>query len=350
MSGEYDDVLKTLINARQEDFARWVLPLIGGKEVRVVKPLKTEFHRHMIADDIRHVIVDDADVAFHYEFQTSSDKAMPERGLDYNLQSLREHHLPTWTFLLYVKKDGPLPTPPWHSPPVGGRSAITFDFTVIDLSSMTAEELRQTGLPGILPLMILTRDGATREVADEIMSELEPLGNEEVSIVAYTLIALTLKHKGDHEWLRKRWKSVSEKLKDNWFIQEITYDAVQEAEKRVREEERIKLEEELRKREEEERIRLEEEQRKREEEQRKREEEQRKREEEQRRQEIERWRQTVVGLVEARFNNMRVSRIAKGQASLISDPQQLQSLLLKVGLASTAEEAEDYLLGWPESA
>ena len=74
-----------------------------------------------------------------------------------------------------------MPAPPWHSPPLGGRSSITFDYTVIDLSSMTAEELRQTGLPGILPLMILTRDWATREVAEEIMSELEPLGDEEVS-------------------------------------------------------------------------------------------------------------------------------------------------------------------------
>ncbi len=338
MSGEYDDVLKTLVNARQEDFARWVLPLIGGKQVQVIKPLKTEFHRHLVADDIRHVIVDDTEGAFHYEFQTTGDKEMPERGLEYQMQSLREHHLPIWTFLIYLKKDGPLPTPPWHSPPMAGRSSITFNYTVVDLSSMTAEELRQTGLPGILPLMILTKDGATREVAEEIMTALEPLGDDEVSIVAYTLIALTLKRKGDHEWLRKRWKSVSDKLKDNWFIKEITeeavQEAVQEAEKRIREEDRRKLEEE---------------QRKREEEQRKREEEQRKREEE-RRQETERWRQTVVGLVEARFNNQKVSRIAKGQVGLISDPQQLQSLLLKVGLARTAEEAEDYLLNWPESA
>src|SRR5579884_4085342 len=72
MSGEYDDVLKTLIKARQEDFARWVLRFVGGQEVRVVRPLKTEFHRHLIADDIWQVILDDIDVVFHYEFQTTS--------------------------------------------------------------------------------------------------------------------------------------------------------------------------------------------------------------------------------------------------------------------------------------
>ena len=327
MSGEYDDVLKTLINARQEDFARWVLRFVGGQEVRVVRPLKTEFHRHLIADDIWQVILDDIDVVFHYEFQTTADKEMPQRGLEYQFQSLREHHLPVWTFLIYLKKDGPLPTPPWQSPPMAGRSSITFDYTVIDLSSMTAEELRQTGLPGILPLMILTKDGATREVAEEIMTALEPLGNDEVSIVAYTLIALTLKHKGDHEWLRKRWKSVSDKLKDNWFIKEITEEAVQEAEKRIREEDRRKLEEE----------------------QRKREEEQRKREEE-RRQELERMRQILLGFVQARFADQKMVRQARGQAALINDPKILQDMILKVGLASTAEEATDYLLSWPESA
>jgi hypothetical protein len=54
--------------------------------------------------------------------------------------------------------------------------------------------------------------------------------------------------------------------------------------------------------------------------------------------------------VEARFNNQKVSQIAKGQAVLINDPQQLQGLILKIGQARTAEEAEDYLLSWPESA
>ncbi len=109
---------------------------------------------------------------------------------------------------------------------------------------------------------------------------------------------------------------------------------MQEAERRVREEDRRKLEEE---------------QRKREEEQRKREEEQRKREEE-RRQELERMRQILLGFVQARFADQKLERQARGQAALINDPKILQDMILKVGLASTAEEATDYLLSWPESA
>lgn len=102
---------------------------------------------------------------------------------------------------------------------------------------------------------------------------------------------------------------MSDRLKDNWFIQEIT----QEATERVREEERKKLEEE-------------------------------------RKQELERLRQILLSFVQARFADQKMERQARGQAALIDDPKILQDLILKIGLASTAEEAQDYLLSWPESA
>jgi histidinol-phosphate/aromatic aminotransferase/cobyric acid decarboxylase-like protein len=149
-------------------------------------------------------------------------------------------------------------------------------------------------------------------------------GEYEVMMMAYTLMALTFnKRKDDREWLRRRWKSMSKRLKDNWFIKEIT----QEATEKAREEERRKLEEERRK--------LEEERRKLEEE---------------RKQELEQLRQLLIGFVQARFSDQKMERQARGQAALIDDPKILQDLILKIGLASTAEEAQDYLLSWPESA
>jgi hypothetical protein len=142
-------------------------------------------------------------------------------------------------------------------------------------------------------------------------------GEYEVMMMAYTLMALTFnKRKDDREWLRRRWKSMSKRLKDNWFIKEIT----QEATEKAREEERRKLEEERRKLEEE------------------------------RKQELEQLRQLLIGFVQARFSDQKMERQARGQAALIDDPKILQDLILKIGLASTAQEAQDYLLSWPESA
>jgi hypothetical protein len=46
-------------------------------------------------------------------------------------------------------------------------------FQSIDLHRMTPDDFRGMGLPGLLPLMILTKSGSTREIADEILTELE---------------------------------------------------------------------------------------------------------------------------------------------------------------------------------
>ncbi len=59
-------------------------------------------------------------------------------------------------------------------------------------------------------------------------------------------------------------------------------------------------------------------------------------------------RQTLVKFVQARFPSPKMIRLAKGQAAIIDDPNVLQDLTLKVGLAQTAEEAQHYLLDWPE--
>jgi len=64
---------------------------------------------------------------------------------------------------------------------------------------------------------------------------------------------------------------------------------------------------------------------------------------------IEGLRQTLVNFVQARFPSPKMLRLAKGQASLIDDPRVLQDLTLKVGLAQTAEEAQNYLLDWPDT-
>ena len=55
----------------------------------------------------------------------------------------------------------------------------------------------------------------------------------------------------------------------------------------------------------------------------------------------------LLSIVQVRFPSPRMIRQAKGQAAIIEDPAVLESLILKVGLAQTSEEAENYLLEWP---
>jgi len=57
-----------------------------------------------------------------------------------------------------------------------GQEILRFHFQSIELAKLSPEELRQTGLAGLLPLMILTKGGATHEVAEEIMKGLQVAG------------------------------------------------------------------------------------------------------------------------------------------------------------------------------
>ena len=61
---------------------------------------------------------------------------------------------------------------------------------------------------------------------------------------------------------------------------------------------------------------------------------------------VESLRKTLVAFVQARFSNSITTQVAKGQAALIDNPAILQDLIIKVGLARTAEEAQKYLLEW----
>lgn len=51
-------------------------------------------------------------------------------------------------------------------------------------------------------------------------------------------------------------------------------------------------------------------------------------------------------LVQRRFANQKMALLAEGQAAIINDPDVLQDLILKLAVARTEQEAQDYLLSW----
>jgi len=64
---------------------------------------------------------------------------------------------------------------------------------------------------------------------------------------------------------------------------------------------------------------------------------------------LEALRQTLLTIAQERFHNAKLTRLTKGQATIINDPDVLQDLILKVSLAQTLEEAQKYLLDWPDT-
>jgi len=185
------------------------------------------------------------------------------------------------------------------------------------MGRLSPEDLKQLGLPGLLPLMVLTKGGATRQTTEDVITGLQAAGKQESLPITYTLASLVFKNEADQEWLRKRVRQMQDILRDTPIYQEILKEGREEARREAEEA---------------------------------REEARRKALEEGREEgKLEALRIMLLDFIKARFPTRKMINLAKSQAAMIEDLDVLQSLILKVGLAQTAEEAQEYLISWPET-
>ncbi|HJT55234.1 MAG TPA: hypothetical protein VJ761_01970 [Ktedonobacteraceae bacterium] len=157
----YDETFKIFISENAQDFASW---LIKGAQVR--DKLLTEFEpRKLQADALLSVYVPEKDqeLLLQIECQSNKDPDMPERLLEYHLRARREHKRDVYSCVIYLRDDGEVQRAPLVWTALGDQEVLRFHYLVIEVAKMTADEFRHLGLPGLLPFMILTKGGATRE-------------------------------------------------------------------------------------------------------------------------------------------------------------------------------------------
>jgi predicted transposase/invertase (TIGR01784 family) len=217
MPGHWDDSLKIFISENPQDFASW---LLGEAQVKV--KLLTEFKTRTIeADALLEVTLNEEDMLLHIEFQSTNDPAIGERLLGYNFEAKREHKLPVHSCVIYLKNVGIVPEPPlrWKLP--NGREVLQFHYESVELGRLSTESLRRTGLTGLLPLLILTKDGATREVVEEVISGLQVAEKNELLPITQLLASLVFTSELDKEWIIWRFDKMSDILRETWAYQEI---------------------------------------------------------------------------------------------------------------------------------
>jgi predicted transposase YdaD len=278
MPGQWDDSLKIFISENPQDFASW---LLGEGQVKV--KLLTEFKTRTIeADALLEVTLNGEDMLLHIEFQSTNDPTIGERLLGYNFEAKREHKLPVHSCVIYLKNDGTVPESPlrWNLP--NGREVLQFHYESVELGKLATETLRRTGLKGLLPLLILTKDGATREVVEEVISGLQVAEKKELLPITQLLASLVFTSELDREWIIWRFDKMSDILRETWAYQEI----MKEGELRARH-------------------------------------------------------QDVLDVIQARFPEILPS--AKKQMEGIEDSEVLRHLNVKMSTAQTAEEALQYL-------
>ncbi len=138
-------------------------------------------------------------------------------------------------------------------------------------------------------LLPLTKDGARREVVEEMISGLVSAEKPESLWIGYALASKVLKD--DLKWLKRRFAMLEDILRDTPVYQEV----LAEGEEKGREEGKLEAQ-----------------------------------------------RQTLLDIIQERFP--AIARLAQRQADAIEDPEVLRRLTVKISVVKTSQEAEQYLL------
>jgi predicted transposase YdaD len=294
MPKPYDDAMKKLVGGNPQNLVSWILPgAMYGKQL----PFELNVE-NIYADGLLLATLHGKEFLAHFEFQSSYDGRIGERLLEYNVLASRQYnYLPVYSCVIYLKNHSRVPHSPLMRGLPNGEEVVRFHYRSIELGKLAAGELLQTGLVGLLPLLPLTKDGARREVVEEMISGLISAEKTESLWIGYALASRVLKD--DLNWLKRRFAMLEDILRDTPVYQEVLAKGEEKG-----------LEKGLKKGREEGKL--------------------------------EAQRQTLLDVVQERFP--AIARLAKRQTDAIQDPEVLRRLTVKISIVKTSQEAEQYLL------
>lgn len=281
----WDDSLRKLVRANPQAFVSWIL---GEAEFIAELPEKLKTW-NLEVDALLRTSVKGHQMLLHIEFQTYNDLEMAERLLRYNVLLRSEYKLPVVSCVIYLLRDGSVPPSQliWDSPI--GRDVIHFFFESIELGELAPDELLSLGQPGLLPLLPLTKGGIRREVTEQMFARLQASEQTDLLAIGSTLASLVFsrEHSPDLEWLHRRLREMHDVLRESPYYQEILQEGREEGK-------------------------------------------------------IEGQRELLLAIVQARFPEM--ARLTKKLIAAIDDPASLQDVTVKISMAQTDKEVQQYLL------
>ena len=297
---KWDNGMKRLLVESPQDILDWVLQGASFTGNR-----SQEFESIMLDADVMHeALYLDKPILLHLEFQSGPHPDMEQRLLEYSVLAHRYYEHPICSVVIYLKKGGRVATSPLIRTLPDGEEFLRFRFHVILLWDIPYEELMAKGLPGLLPLAPLAKDGAKREVVEQIIARLAPPGEsarKELLALTRLFASLAFDNQEDQEWLKRRFEMLKDILRDTPAYQQILEEG--------REEGRGEGREELRR-------------------------------------SIQSLGQNLLDVVQTRFP--RLKTITKRQIVLIKRPETLGNLLTRAALVSTEEEMREALITWEE--
>lgn len=301
MTKNWDVTLRKLVRAQPQAFLKFVL-----SDAQFVRQLPDKHGDIQLEVDALFLAEEsNKNVLVNVELQTYYDPKMAERLLRYNVFLRTEYDMPVRSFVIHLLDDTPLLRAPliWIVP--DDEKVLEFHYGVIELSQLTPEDILDSGLKGLLPLLPLTKGGARREVVEYMFGELGETGKTDLELIGFTLAsyAFTRLEEGEQDWLKWRFYQMHDILRDSPIYQLILQEGREEG---VQEGLQQGLQQGLA--------------------------------EGQRRA----MRDAIISIVEERFPSLL--DLAERKSEQIRPISTLQRVVLKLSIAQTAEEVREYLL------
>lgn len=287
MAGLWDGVMKRLVRGYAKHFTKWL-----AVEAVFVRALDIELkNQHLFADALLEVLLHVQPALLHIEFQAYDDPEMEMRLLEYNVLAARQYrHLPVYSYVIYLRQAGRIAESPLVRTFPDGEEIHRFCFRVVKLWEIPAEALLQTGWLGVLPLLTLTAGGKQPEVVTEMIDRLAVAEKYDLLAIAEVVGGLAFGAEPELAWFKRRFSMFQDILRESPIYQEIV--------EQGRDEER--------------------------------------------RRGLQRQRQTLTSFVQRHFSE--ITALAKQRADGITDPEVLQTAILRLLDAQTVEEARQILL------
>ncbi len=154
---EFDAISKHLIQTYPDDFVGFTL---GREDVEILAVIDTEqltIEAHQ-TDSLIRVRIDDEEVLVHNEFQTtdSTNPPMPRRMAGYIGHAIRQHGLPIFSNVIYLRPDAGRRDPGYYvQEHLGYQFAI--QYRVIRLIEIEGERVLESGQSGLIPFTPLMK-------------------------------------------------------------------------------------------------------------------------------------------------------------------------------------------------
>jgi predicted transposase YdaD len=229
----WDSNLRKLVQADPQAFVSWFGHTARLKERAIfLQSLSAKLKTWSLeADALLQIRLGQQDMLLHLEFQARYDATMAERLLCYNVLLHKEHRLPVVSCVIYLLRGGSVPTSPlqWFTPICWNDETcelLRFHFMNIEVGKLYPTDLLALDLPGLLPLLPLTQNGATTTVVADMFEQLETRAEqnkEELLTVGSLLAALMFQRENPEglSWLYRRLRQMREFLRESPLYQDI---------------------------------------------------------------------------------------------------------------------------------